>query len=304
MPITLLLSSPEFTWRDWLKDHRGEKNLLCLDPGDPSQTPPGKLTLWKGSKPLRWRFYGSLDPARAPHVLVAALASMLTEAGDDCIVQLFSHRNTPLMRQVTMIASQIVQPAQILAPAGAGLDLEGLPVGPEDVTLEASFPQMVQEAQRKAQWMKLVENCSEHKVELPRVAIEGVRLGSGKRLHPEQLRKIGIECLHAEVSGGSLLVISETEPDENVLSRALDIFHASRAVVHQPRAYQNLVCSFANQAGEDFGFGLIRSIDFASGVANILCTAVAPAPVRILRIGSLRVDPSGKELGETKPWQV
>jgi hypothetical protein len=65
-----------------------------------------------------------------------------------------------------------------------------------------------------------------------------------------------------------------------------------------------LLCSFANQEGEDFGIGMIRGIDFVTGVAQVACTAVPPAPARILRIGGLRVDPNGNELGEARPWQV
>lgn len=304
MPRTLLLSSPEFAWRDWLKENRKDRDLVLLDPGDPAQTPPGKLTLWKNGKPVHWRFYGSLDPTRAPHVLVAGLAQMLSAASADAIVQLFPHRNTPLMRQVTMMCAQLAAPAEIFTPKGADLDLEGLPVGPEEVEIEAAFPPIVQQAQRKAQWMKLIENCSPHKVDLRYVAIEGTRLGSGRRIHSEQLANVGLDGQHAEVSGGTLLLIAETEPDDHVLGRALDIFHASRAIVQPASAYDHLLCSFARQEGEDFGFGIIENIDFANGVAQVRCTAVPPAPVRILRIGSLRVDPNGNEVGETKPWQV
>lgn len=305
MPGTLLLSSASHSWREWLKEHRKERDLLCLDPAEPSQSPPGRLTLFRGSKPLYSQFYGSLDPGRAPHVIVAALAHMLREAGPDVIVQFFPIRNAPLIRQVTSLCAQLLQPEEILAPLGAGLDLEGYPVGPEEVAIEEAFPAMVQQAQRKAQWLKLVESCSDHQVDLKRVSIEGARLGSGQPLHPDLLAKAGLAgALHAEVAGGTLLLVTPEEPEDHLMARALDLFHASRASVVDPGAYDNLLCSFARQDGEDFGVGMIRSIDFAAGLAHISCTAVPPAPVRILRIGGLRVDAAGRELGEAKPWQV
>ncbi|HVT13944.1 MAG TPA: hypothetical protein VHE55_16900 [Fimbriimonadaceae bacterium] len=276
-----------------------------MDPGEPSQSPPGKLTLFRGGKPLYWRFYGSLDPSRAPHVLVAALAEMLRQAESDPIVQLFPVRNAPLVRQTAALCAQLVQPDEILFPKGADLDLEGYPVGPEEVALENTFPAMVQQAQRKAQWLKLIEDCSAHEVDLRRVAIEGARLGSARPIHPDVLAKAGLGgTLRAEVAGGTLLLVTESEPEDHVMARALDVFHASRAAVVAPSAYENLLCSFARQSGEDFGIGIVKRIDFSAGVATILSTAVAPAPVRILRLGGLRVDAAGRELGEARPWQV
>jgi polynucleotide 5'-kinase involved in rRNA processing len=68
--------------------------------------------------------------------------------------------------------------------------------------------------------------------------------------------------------------------------------------------YRNLLCSFAKQSGEDFGMGILTDIDWNSMRAYAQCTAVPPAPVRILRLGSLRVDSNGHELGEVRPWQV
>lgn len=305
MPRTLLLSTAESSWREWLKDHRGNRDLLCLDPGEPAQTPPGKLTLFRGAKPLYWRFYGSLDSTRAPHVMVAALAQMLRRVEGDFVVQLFPVRNAPLTRQVISACAQLIQPDQILSPKGADIDLEGYPVGPEEIQLEASFPAMVQQAQRKAQWLKLIEMCSDHEVNLRRVSIEGARLGSGDPILPDALARAGLtDVQHAEVAGGTLLLVTEEEPDDQKMARALDVFHASRAAIVAPGAYDNLVCAFANQEGEDFGYGMIRCIDFPTGVARIACTAVPPAPVRILRIGGLRVDSSGRELGEARPWQV
>jgi polynucleotide 5'-kinase involved in rRNA processing len=305
MARTLLLSSASFTWRDWLKEHRKDRDLLCIDPSEPSQSPPGKLTMFRGAKPFYSRFYGSLDPSRSPHVIVAALAHMLPLASGDAIVQLFAVRNAPLVRQMAGLCAQMVQPDEILAPRGAELDLEGFPVGPEEVDLEATFPAMVQQAQRKAQWLKLIEECSEHTLILRQVSVEGTRLGSGEPIHPDMIAKAGLrEVVHAEVASGTLLLVTETEPEDHVIARALDIFHASRASVVGPDAYNNLLCSFARQNGEDFGMGIVKRIDFESGVATIASTAVPPAPVRILRLGGLRVDLSGRELGEVRPWQV
>jgi hypothetical protein len=305
VPRTLLIGSPATSWRSWLKENRGGHDLLLLDPADPDHGHLGRVALFKGDKPVLTRFYGSLDPSRAPHVLVAALAELLTEAEGDVIVQLFPLHGGPLLRQTIVLMAQMVLPEDILVPHNATFDLNGFPVGPNELELEAAFPDTVRHAQRKANWLKLIERCTEHKVDLNRINVDGARLGSGRVIKREQLAKVGItEVFHAEVSGGSLLLIAHEEPPEQSLARALDVFHCGRIHVVHPESYDNLLCSFARESGEDFGTGVIQRIDFETKIAHILCDAVEPAPVRILKIGGIRIDTSGRELGEVRPWHV
>ncbi|MFX8860292.1 hypothetical protein ABTM70_19190, partial [Acinetobacter baumannii] len=89
---TLLIGHPGVTWRDWLKDNRKNRPLLCLDPTDPIQGVPAQLCLLPGSKPSISRFFGSLDAQRAPHVMIALVAEALRDHPDDLIVQLFPYR--------------------------------------------------------------------------------------------------------------------------------------------------------------------------------------------------------------------
>ena len=160
-------------------------------------------------------------------------------------------------------------------------------------------------AQRKAHWMKLFENCEEHELELARLSVEGARLGSGEKIAHEVLdRFFKGKGLYGEIAGGALFLIAEEDPSDSEMARALDYFHCSRAHIAHPAEYEGLLCSFARSSGEDFGYGAIISIDFAGGIVKAHSTAVAPTPVRILRIGGLRVDTAGRELGEVRPWQV
>jgi hypothetical protein len=305
MARTLLMSKSDRTWRDWLKDHRGGRDLICLDPADPDQSPPGRLCLFRGEKPVAWRFYGSLDPQRSPHVLMAALIQLMEQAAEDVVVQLWPNRGTPLVRQATMLAAQVFKPDEILVPADSEIDQSGFPIGPETIELEPAFPPVVQVAQRKAHWMKMFENCETHEFEFSRVSIEGARIGSGKRIHPDDLvRFFGGKALLGEVAGGSLFLIAKEDPEDAEMARALDHFHCSRAHLAHPAEYEGLLCSFAKQHGEDFGMGTIESIDFERGIIRANNTAVPPAPVRILRLGTLRVDTAGRELGEVRPWLV
>jgi hypothetical protein len=297
----MLIGHPGVSWREWLKEHRGNRDLLCLDPAEGLLGPPCRLVLAKGNRPVYSRFYGSLDPQRSPHVLVGAMAQALPLAGEDALVQLFAYRPMPLLRQVVALIGQIVQPSAILVAEGTPLDLDGFPVGPESVELGKGFPPIVQVAQRKAQWMKLLEECENHEVDLRSVTIEGARLGSGKNV----TRACEIPGIaHAEVCGSTLLVVTDESPEESQVGHALDITHTTRAHLVSPDLYRNLLCSFGRASGEELGIGVIEQIDWASLRAKVRCTAIPPAPVRILRLGSLRLDAQGNEIGEVKPWQV
>lgn len=302
---SLLIASPAESWREWLKQHRGDRDLLRLDPADPNFDAPARLSLHRGDRVIGWRFFGSLDVSRAPHVLLAAASELLSLAGEDALVQAFAYQPSPLRHQLALMLAQLIRPEQILIGQGCLLDQSALPVGPEVVELESAFQEMVGAAQRKAQWMKLREACEPHAVPLTQVAIEGARLGSGTRLTRTEIASAGLEAaLYAERIGVTLFAVVESEPDASLVSRALDAFHCQRAHFVEPRAYDNLLCSFAKPSGEDFGMGFVDEFDWNAGTIRLACTAVPPAPVRILRLGSLKVGPKGDEFGEVRPWQV
>ncbi|MEQ1935466.1 MAG: hypothetical protein ABL962_16525, partial [Fimbriimonadaceae bacterium] len=118
-------------------------------------------------------------------------------------------------------------------------------------------------------------------------------------------KQIGVDSiLHAEVCGPNLLLVSEGEVDEEVMGRALDVSHASKAIITHPEEYQNLLCAFGRENGEEFGMGMIERIDFSGRMIHVRSDAVPPVPVRILKMGSMRVDQNGRELPEVRPWHL
>lgn len=290
---TLLIGHPGVTWREWLKEHRENADLLVLDPSEPLYGPPARFVLAKGHRPVWQRFYGSLDAQRAPHVLVAALADALPHLGDQTLVQIFPYRPTPLLRQLVQLVHGLLRPDRVLIAEGTALDHAGFDA--ETVELGASLPPTVQAAQRKAHWLQLLESCEMHEVELANVTVEGTRLGSGTIVTRDLSG-----ALYAERCGSALLAVTDSGSDDAWVGGALDATHTSRAHLFAPDAYDSLLCSFARANGEDFGMGMIREVDWSSRRMRIQCAAVPPAPVKILRLGALRVDENGNEGGEAK----
>ena len=304
MARTLLIGGPNVSWRAWEKENLEGDDLLVLDPADATHGTAAVFRLMRGERPLWTRLYGSLDPRRAPHVLLSALAEGMARAGDDLTVRLFAYRNTPLLRQTVALAASILRPDRILVAEGTDLDLDGFPIGPETPTLETAFPPMVQEAMRKAQWMKMLERCERHEVDLRAATLEGSRLGTGRVFSIEERKRAGLEeAVHVEQSGRALFVVAASL-DERRIARALDVTHGTKVVHALPRAYDGLLLAFVRPNGDEIGHGRVERIDWEAGLLYAQCTAVAPVPVGIVRLGSLRLDAKGGERGEARPWEV
>lgn len=300
---TLLIGSPNFTGREWVKSHRKDRDLLVVDPAEPNYGTPARVALIRGEKSIRWRFVGSLDPTRNPLAVLSGVASISSELQPDWIALLPAYRHSPVLRHLCLAIAQLLRPDEILVPDGSDFEGVGWTVGPQRVVLEAAFHGLVRSAQRRARWIELIEQAVPHEVPLDRVSIEGLRLGSGIEIPVASLQRTTLDrVLYAESFGQTSLLIADHELSPDEMATALDLTHAVTATVVEPQSYSGLLCSFADQEGVDFGMGILDSIDFTRRVIHTRCTAIPPAPVRILRVGSLRIDDSGKELGETKPW--
>lgn len=304
MARTLLIGSPTVSWQTWERENLGRDDLVVLDPFDPTYGPATVLRLVREERTTWSRLYGSLDPRRAPHVLLAFLAEALARAEEDVTVRLFAYRPTPLLRQTAMLAASVLRPDRIVVAEGTEIDLDGFPIGPEVMPIEPGFPTMVQEAMRKAQWMRMLEASASHPILLSETTLEGSRLGSGVPLALEERKRAGLEgAAHVERTGRSLLIV-HPDLDERGIARALDVTHATKATLVSPRAYEGLILAFVRPGGEEFGHGRVERIDWENGVLYAQCTAVPPVPVRILRLGSLRLDAKGVERGEARVWEV
>ncbi len=301
MGRTVLLAESGFSWREWLKKHQGNADLLVLDPGDAGHGPAARIRVLRAEKPIFDRFYGSLDPQKAPHLIVGAMIEALEIASPNLVIQLYPYRVTPVLRQTTQLLLQLLKPDRTLVNSG----LKGRFSGTfEEVELDKSLPAQVQAAQRKAQWLSMIEKCEEHSVDLSETILSGSRLGAGDPVGEARKTKLGLDGAYVEVSGSTLYLVTDQEFSDDVISTALDVTGCARAHFVSPSVYEGVLCSFAKLTGDDFGYGFLRSVDFINLRAQVLCTAIPPVPVPMLKLGSLRIDEKGNELGEMKPWTV
>lgn len=295
MGRTVLIGHPSASWREW--EHDTGTGMVCLDPLSADHGPAARAHATVGGRPKAWSFIGSLDSGRQP-VRVLEAAAQLTWQLPDAVVEVQAPRALPFARQFAMAVCRVLRPERILVPEGSGMETWGWPIGAEPVPCPAPLPSMVCEAQRRSRWIEMIEGSVEHVVDLGDVQVEGARLGSGRRIDLD-----GWDGW-AEHLGTTLLIVGDLEPSPRDVSRWLDYVHGQKIVHVRPQEYEGILCSFAGQEGEDFGIGTVTRFLAADGVLVVQATAVAPAPVRILKLGTLRLTPNGREAGEAKPWSL
>lgn len=297
MSRTLLVGDRGGSWRGTAAWPGESAEILCLDAASGDWTTPGRLSLLRGGKVVAWSFLGCLEARWNPIAFLAGVGYLVGVAGTEFTVVMPPVPASPLGRNLTIEAIRIVRPDRI-AVSGPGMESAlPWPIGPEVLESSETMPSLVSEAQRRARWLELFERCEPHTINLGSVPAIGARLGSGER----------VECGlpgWTEVCGYTLFCVSEGEVEEIDISHALDVSGATKFRHVQPGAYQGLLCAFARQDGEDFGMGVIDSFDPESGLISARSDAVPPAPVRILKFGTLRLDDSGRELGHVGPWTV
>lgn len=298
MPRTLLIGHPKYSWREWVKANTAMGDLVMLDPANTDFGAPCRVCLIRAGKVIAWRLTGVIDPQRNPLAWMNAAYFLLSQAEGSFTVLFPAMRLSPVLRQMMLGMAQNIRAERILVPSGSRFEHQPWPIGAEVEELPEAFPVMVQEAQRRARWLELLERSTEHEVDLSKVGIEGARMGSGWRLKHADFSDWG------EVSGGVLHVITDRELEEDEIARAMNLTHSNRLSMVRPETYEGLVCSFGRQKGEDFGMGIIQRFDPEQNVMTIQADAVAPAPVHLLRIGQERVDSNGRETGPVGLWAV
>lgn len=305
MNRTVLLATPQRTWKAWLAQHRGGQLLLCADPAETAFGHPARLSLWKGDRVLESAFLGWLNPVRASAAWVAALVELLRHVDGDTLILLPPYRANPANLELVQLALDLIQPTRIVLGDESGLEFMNWPIGPEVALLEDAHQPSLQIALRKALWLKLRQSSERHEVPLTNLHFRGARLGSGRQLSTEELSASGLDhVLRGELCGQTLFLVSEAPVDDMHIGRALDVTHATKAMVAHPAAYQDLLCALLDADGRELGMGMIDHIDFEGGVLVADVAAVAPAPVRTVKLGGTMVNRDGRESGEVKVWEL
>lgn len=293
MPGTLLVPSP-----GTLLPFDERQEMIVLDPEEYSYGPAGRLLLLKDGKVAAWSFVGSLDPLRQPLALFSGLAALMRKAGPNPTVRLFPLKKAPLAIQTALEIAHILQPEKIITLEGRGLESLPWPVGAEVVPGEKAPPEMVPEARRRREFSTLSDAQQLHPFDWTSGGLMGGRLGRGTPIPRLD------DTLWAEVMAGTLFVLTPQPLTEPQLRRMMEDSNCDKVMSASPNDYKGLLVSLTRQDGTDFGLGLIEEVDLARRTFMIRSPFPPETPIPLVKLGGIKLDSTGKQIGQVKLWSL
>lgn len=298
MGATLLVNHPRWSWREWLRQNLQSQTLIVADPGFSDHGWAARVCLVRDQKIRRWRFVGVNDGAHAPLPVLTATAQMAADADRDFFLLAPSAMSGPIARELVMMMGEIAGVERVMVPAKSSYARWKWPWPLETVEMDNPTPDYLLLAHRRAKWVEMLDQCREHEIDLAEVVVEHARTGAGQKIDLTQWGGVGW------THGAVLHVITDETIDEFTAARLMDEAHARRISLLSPVEFHGILCSQARADGRDVGMGVIRKLDPRSQKLTLFTTAEEGARANILRLGLLRLDDYGHELGDLRSWTV
>lgn len=162
-------------------------------------------------------------------------------------------------------------------------------------------------AQRRAsRFARYFEGAQTHRYLFDDVVFTGTWLNETRPLAPHLMKfiatSLGIRVFHAERQEGRLCIVSSGPiTSESGVGAVQEEFRTQEMVVTPSTLLRHLVVGLADCNDKLLGIGLIEALDFRRREVGVLSPLRAPAAVRMIHFGLLRVKPDGAELGVNRP---
>ncbi len=164
---------------------------------------------------------------------------------------------------------------------------------------------------RRARFAAYFEKVEQHTYSFDSVAFMNTWLGTGVPLAPHLLKYVnqalapGARVYSGEISDRHLsLMVSQSIPtDSSSLGVVLETLKAQAVTLTVAPRLKHLLLGLESSNGKLIGLGLLEAIDFRRRTLGVLTPCRAPDAACIVRLGSLRVQPDGQELGNLKPGE-
>lgn len=306
--------------------------LLDTDPGQSEVGPPGCIGLafvdapvgsLSDLAPQALAFVGNTSPVA--HLLehAAGTARLAGLAGDRIlIVDTCGYIQGGGARRLHQIEFDLLQPAHVIALQRSG-ELEPIlaplrhragcrvhtPPIPPMVTRKSPGLRSQRRAMRFASYF---ETTTLHTFSFDEVALVGTWLAGSAPLPPHLLKFLNqalgfhARVYHAEMCDRVLgLMVSEPLPEETpgLAMVQEQLKPQSFAVTVAPRM-RHLLLGLESGNGKLLGLGLLEALDFRRRTLGVRTPVRTPQAAHILRFGTLRLTPDGKELGSLRPSEL
>ena len=163
---------------------------------------------------------------------------------------------------------------------------------------------------RSARFLSALQDARSQTFSLDEIAVQGTGLGLGEPL-PHHLiqfvsQSLGRPALHAEtLPGGGLYVVLHGDGWNTAGLAAVERHFGTRTVtVTAAQKFAHLLVGLISSSGTLLDLGLIERIDFGRRTLSVLTPCRKPAAVAQVWMGSLRLHPDGREIGEVRPGEI
>lgn len=135
-------------------------------------------------------------------------------------------------------------------------------------------------------------------LDLRRVRLERCFLGTGRPIDVETLGA-GWKIVHAERLLEGLLIVTRDALGESALRELESKFGYVKEIVQGSE--KNLVVGLVDSKKELLGIGVIKRIDYEGERVSVITPVRDAGKVAALQFGSIKIKPSGEEMGAVKP---
>lgn len=286
--------------REWLQGH-----VLILDPRESHAEFPGCAVLLRQDEVKEWGFVGGPDVLQSPLEWLRVASRLLAKSPDDLTILAPRLDLGPVARSLRATLIDWLHPESIFVSREYPVSDAAWPMGVTEIDLPKGLPEVVLRAQRKARWRDLLEKSKDFQISTQQVQWTGARLGSGLAAPELRLQEAGIrDVVHAEISGATAFVVVENELSSEECALVMRLLGATRLHSALASSYSGILCSLSRIHGDDICLAILDSIDFRKGIVRVRASAEDTAGLNLIRMGHLRLDGEGNELGVIKPWSI
>lgn len=298
---------------------------IDADPGQPFLGPPAalSLSLYADAADLVKRktatamcFIGNTSPVGRLLDMIAGVEKLCTLARTlqpDLIVintcglvnggaarELRYHEVDILAPRYVVALQRTNEVEHLLAPHAhrAGLLLLRLPV-PADARVST---REARQAVRELRFKEYFRGADFLEIALHDVGVHGPGLHTGERLGFRDINRLskiiqGI-VVHAELSTDRLFLLLEGGYSEDELYTARQQYDVREVEVMKMSELDHLLIGLNDNQNRCLGLGILRTIDLKEQTLRVITPIRDAAPIHNLSIGTIRVSPTGAELGQ------
>jgi|SRR3990172_2338075 len=195
-----------------------------------------------------------------------------------------------------------LEPILHLVESQRSLEVHRLPVSPRVVRRSHA----VRRAFREERFREYFASATRHDLEWKNVRFTRLWLNTGRRLGRDELALLGMSLqtmpLYAEALGEEGLVLVRGAFSRAALYQVRNALQVSDVLVIDVEQLRGTLLGLLDRDGEFLGLGILQDFDPEHERLRVMTSLPDPARIATVTFGSLRLDASGKELGDS-PWR-